>query len=393
MNLRVVGSIGIFEVRHFLVDKIALFTTVALPLILVSVIGMASGNQPDAFPVGVLDEDGTATSEAFVEELAEAALETSAYDSESDLARDIRLGFLSGGVVIREGFGTTLQAPSGQATVTLALDAASTNGPAVAAAITSTAADFALEPTAVRVTTAALSLDASQQAETEAIAAEVVAGIAPITTDSVTVGEADPAQDNGFTRAVTTQFVLFVFLNGMLAGQTLVMSRRLGVARRMLSTPTGIGPHILGVGLGRWYLGLLQAAILFGGGAVLFGASYGDPAATAVLAVVWTALSAAVGMVVGAVAKTADQVTAVAVPLGIGMGMLGGSMWPLSVVPDFMQTLGHLTPHAWANDAFITITEDGGGLADITTELGVLIAVTVVLSALAVALLRRSLSR
>jgi ABC-2 type transport system permease protein len=393
MNLRVVGSIGNFEVRHFLTDKIALFTTVALPLILVSVIGLAAGSQPDAFPVGILDEDGTATSAAFAGELAEASLETTDYTTESDLARDIRLGFLSGGVIIAEGFEAALQAPSGQATVTLALDAASTNGPAVGAAITSTAAAFALEPTAVRVTTAALDLDQAEQDETAAIAAAVVADMPPITTDPVTVGDADPAQDNAFTRAVTTQFVLFVFLNGMLAGQTLVMSRRLGVARRMLSTPTGIGPHILGVGLGRWYLGLLQAAILFGGGALLFGASYGDPAATAVVAVVWTALSAAVGMVVGAVAKTADQVTAVAVPLGIGMGMLGGSMWPLSVVPEFMQTIGHLTPHAWANDAFITINEDGGGLADITTELGVLITATVVLSALAVVLLRRSLSR
>ena len=245
----------------------------------------------------------------------------------------------------------------------------------------------------MRVTTAALDLSAAEQDAAADIAATVVADIPPISTESVAVGDADPSADNAFTRAVTTQFVLFVFLNGMLAGQTLVMSRRLGVARRMLSTPTGIGPHILGVGLGRWYLGLLQAVILFGGGALLFGADYGDPAATAVLAVVWTALSAAVGMVVGAVAKTADQVTAVAVPLGIGMGMLGGSMWPLSVVPEFMQTIGHLTPHAWANDAFITINEDGGGLADITTELGVLVTVTVVLSALAVVLLRRSLSR
>ena len=393
MNLRVVGSIGIFEVRHFLSDKIALFTTVALPLILVSVIGLAAGNQPDAFPVGILDQDGTETSAAFAEELSEASLETTGYDTESDLSRDIRLGFLSGGVIIADGFGSVLQAPSGQAEVTLLLEIASTNGPAVAAAITSVAAEFALEPTAVRVTTAALDLSAAEQDSAAELASTVVDDIPPITTESVTVGDTDPAQDNAFTRAVTTQFVLFVFLNGMLAGQTLVMSRRLGVARRMLSTPTGIGPHILGVGLGRWYLGLLQAAILFGGGALLFGASYGDPAATAVLAVVWTALSAAVGMVVGAVAKTADQVTAVAVPLGIGMGMLGGSMWPLSVVPQFMQTLGHLTPHAWANDAFITITEDGGGLADITTELGVLIAVTVVLSALAVVLLRRSLSR
>ncbi len=223
--------------------------------------------------------------------------------------------------------------------------------------------------------------------------ATVAAGMPPITTESATIGDANAEQDNGFARAVTTQFTLFVFLNGMLAGMTIVESRRLGVARRMLSTPTGIGPHILGVGLGRWGLGLMQAAILFGVGVLLFGANFGDPAAAMTLALLWAALAAAVGMVIGAVAKTPDQVTAVAVPLGIGMGMLGGSMWPLSIVPGFMQTLGYLTPHAWANDAWITITEDGGGLADITAELAVLAAITAVLSILAVGLLRRSLSR
>lgn len=392
MNVSVVGSIGVFEFRHFLKDRIALFTTVALPLVLVSVIGFAAGSQPTSFPVGVLDQDGTATSQAFADDLAQASLTTSDYTDQSDLQRDIRLGFLSGGVIIEPGFEATLAAPSGQATVTLTLDTASTNGPAVAAAITSTAAAFALQPTAVRVSMAALGeAEAATREGVSDIADAVVAGIAPITTGSIEVGEAAP--DDGFTRAVTTQFVLFVFLNGMLAGQTLVMSRRLGVARRMLSTPTGIGPHILGVGLGRWWLGLLQAAILFGGGALFFGARYGDPAASAVLIGVWTALAAAVGMVIGAVAKTPDQVTAVSVPLGIGLGMLGGSMWPLSVVPPFMQTIGHLTPHGWANDAWIIVTEDGGGLADITTELGVLIAITVVLAVLAVGLLRRSLSR
>ena len=392
MNVSVVGSIGAFEFRHFLKDKIALFTTVVLPLVLVSVIGFASLGAPASFPVGVLDEDGTAMSQAFADDLSQASLTTSDYTDQSDLQRDIRLGFLSAGVIIESGFEATLEAPSGQATVTLTLDTASTNGPAVAAAISSTAADFALQPTAVRVSMAALGTDdATAREGVSEIAESVVAGTPPITTESVDVGEAAP--EDGFTRAVTTQFVLFVFLNGMLAGQTLVMSRRLGVARRMLSTPTGIGPHILGVGLGRWGLGILQAAILFGGGALLFGAGYGDPAASAVLILVWTALAAAVGMVIGAVAKTPDQVTAVAVPLGIGLGMLGGSMWPLSVVPQFMQTIGHFTPHAWANDAWITVTEDSGGLADITTELGVLIAITVVLSVMAVGLLRRSLSR
>ncbi len=389
MNASVVLSIGRFEFAHYLRDKVALFTTLVLPLVLVTVIGLSFGSQPDSFAVGVVDSDGTPTSAAFAEALGGASLTTTAYGDSAALARDIRLGFLAGGVIIDPGFEAALGAPSGQAGVTLAVEVTSTNASAVASAINSAAAAFALQPTAVRVTTAALGTEDTQAVS--AIAADVAAAMPPITTRSVTVGEA--VDDNGFARAVTTQFVVFTFLNGMLAGMTLVEARRLGVARRMLSTPTGIGPHIMGVGLGRWWLGLLQGALLFGTGALVFGASFGAMGVTAALVVLWAALSAAVGMVLGALAKTPDQVVAFAVPLGIGMGMLGGSMWPLSIVPPFMRTLGHLTPHAWANDAFSSIVEEGGRLADVVVEVAVLGTVTVALSALAVVLLRRSLSR
>ena len=391
MNAGVVGSLGLFEARHYLRDKIALFTTILLPLILVTIIGMAALDEPTSFTVGVLDQDGTASSAAFVEDLDDAALTTTPYTDQPDMERDIRLGFLSGGVVVEEGFEAALQAPEGQAIVTLSVEATSTNSSTVAGAVTATAAEFALEPTAVRVTVAALDLSDAEAASVEPIAGAVAGEIPPITTESVTVGE--QVEDNGFARAISTQFVLFTFLNGMLAGMTLVESRRLGVARRLLSTQTGVGPYTLGVGLGRWWLGLLQAVLLFGTGVLVFGASFGDPVAGTVLAALWAALSAAVGVLVGAVMRTPDQVVAVSLPLGIGMAMLGGSMWPLSVVPPFMQTIGHLTPHAWANDAWIILVEEGGGLADIWLELGVLTGITVGVSALAVVLLRRSLSR
>ncbi len=389
MNASVVLSIGRFEFTHYLKDKVALFTVLVLPMVLVIVIGMSFGGQPESFAVGVHDADGTPTSAAFVEGLDEASLTTTGYSDPAALARDIRLGFVSGGVTIDAGFEAALQAPSGQAGITLAVEFTSTNASAVASAITAAAAQFALEPTAVRVTTAAVGTEDTQAVS--AIASEVVAAMPPVTTRAVTVGEA--VDDNGFARAVTTQFILFTFLNGMLAGMTLVEARRLGVARRMLSTPTGIGPHILGVGLGRWCLGMAQAALLFGTGALLFDAGFGALGVTAVLVMLWAALSAAVGMLLGAVAKTPDQVVAFAVPLGIGMGMLGGSMWPLSVVPPFMRTLGHLTPHAWANDAFNSIVEEGGGLSEVAAEIAVLGGITAVLAVLAVVLLRRSLSR
>jgi ABC-2 type transport system permease protein len=394
MRATAVATIGYVEVRRYLADRVALFTTVLMPVILVLVIGLSIGGAQERFAVGVIDGDGSATSQELVTLLGEANLDTTAYDDPADMSRDIRLGFLSAGVVIDPGFEAALESGDQQARVTMNLEQASANGSAVATSITAATGALTAVPTAVRVTVAALDADDPPVADVAAQVAEgVIADTAVVTTREVLVGTVREEDRNGFATAVPTQLTLFVFLNGMLAGMTLVESRRLGISRRMLSTPTGVGPHILGIGAGRWALGLIQAVLLLAIGALMFQVDFGHWPTVSVLVLLWTALSAAVGMVLGAVGRTPDQVVALSVPLGIGLAMLGGSMWPLSVVPEFMRVLGHLTPHGWANDAWIAIINDGARVPDVATEMGVLLAITVALAGLAVVLLRRSLSR
>jgi ABC-2 type transport system permease protein len=394
MKASAVATIGFFEVKRYISDRVALFTTVLMPVILVLVIGLSIGGARGNFAVGVIDNDSSRASQDFVALLGEANLDTTAYDDPAALSRDIRLGFLSAGVVIDPGFGAALASADQQAHVTMNLDQASANGSAVATSVTAAAGALTAAPAAIRVTRATLIGQGGPVADVAGqVASAVIADTAPVTTREVLVGTVREEDRNGFATAVPTQLTLFVFLNGMLAGMTLVESRRLGISRRMLSTPTGVGPYILGIGAGRWVLGLIQAALLLAIGALMFQVDFGDWPTVAVLVLLWTALSAAVGMVLGAVGRTPDQVVALSIPLGIGLAMLGGSMWPLSVVPPFMRVLGHLTPHGWANDAWVAIINDGARVPDVATEMGVLLATTIALAGLAVVLLRRSLSR
>jgi ABC-2 type transport system permease protein len=394
MKVSAVATIGFFEVKRYLSDRVALFTTVLMPVILVLVIGLSIGGGQDNFAIGVIDNDGSSASEEFVALLGEANLDTTAYDDPAALSRDIRLGFLSAGVVIDPGFGAALESADQQAHVTMNLDQASANGSAVATSVSAAAGALTAAPAAVRVAVAALDGEGRPVADVAGqVASAVIGETAPITTRQILVGTVREEDRNGFATAVPTQLTLFVFLNGMLAGMTLVESRRLGISRRMLSTPTGVGPYILGIGAGRWALGLIQATLLLAIGALMFQVDFGDWPTVAVLVLLWTALSAAVGMVLGAVGRTPDQVVALSIPLGIGLAMLGGSLWPLSVVPSFMRVLGHLTPHGWANDAWIAIINEGARVPDVAKEMGVLLATTIALAGLAVVLLRRSLSR
>ncbi len=100
-----------------------------------------------------------------------------------------------------------------------------------------------------------------------------------------------------------------------------------------------------------------------------------------------------VGLFTRSVFRTAEQARAFAPPLGIALGMLGGCMWPLEVVGSTMKTIGHLVPHAWAMDAFVTLVAKGGDLAAIAPQLLVLLGYAAVLLPLATWRLRVALTR
>jgi ABC-2 type transport system permease protein len=72
--------------------------------------------------------------------------------------------------------------------------------------------------------------------------------------------------------------------------------------------------------------------------------------------------------------------------------MLGGCMWPLALVPDWLRTAGHAVPHAWAVDAWTTLLSRGGDLPAILRDLAVLTAFAAGLVTLASLALRHRLT-
>ena len=71
---------------------------------------------------------------------------------------------------------------------------------------------------------------------------------------------------------------------------------------------------------------------------------------------------------------------------------LGGSMAPLEVFPSTARTIAHVTPHAWANDAFSKLLQHNGDLVTILPQLGVLLAFAAALTSVAVWQMRRTLT-
>ena len=145
----------------------------------------------------------------------------------------------------------------------------------------------------------------------------------------------------------------------------------------------------MGEGIGRLALALFQGAFIVAASALLFDVDWADPLATAAIIITFAFVSAGAAMLIGSLARNASQAGALGPALGLTLGLLGGTMVPSEVFPETMRTLGHLTPHAWAMDAFRALLLRGAGLADILPQLGVLVLFAVVLLGLASLRFRR----
>lgn len=97
-------------------------------------------------------------------------------------------------------------------------------------------------------------------------------------------------------------------------------------------------------------------------------------------------------MLMGTLFKNDQQAGGVGVILGLGFAALGGCMVPIEFFSDTMRRVAHITPHAWALDAFAVLVREDGSVADILPELAVLSGFAIVLITIAGLRLRRSMT-
>ncbi len=189
------------------------------------------------------------------------------------------------------------------------------------------------------------------------------------------------------------ELILFMFLTSLAGAASLIQTRQLGVARRMLSTPTSTATIIGGETFGRFNIALVQGLYIVAGTILLFRVDWGDPLGATALVIVFALVGAAAGILMGAVFSTDQQAGGIGVLLGLGLAALGGCMVPIEIFPSTMQTIARFTPHAWAVDGFSELVRRDGTFVDILPNLGVLLGFAALLMTLGTWRLHRALTR
>ncbi|MGH9228082.1 MAG: ABC transporter permease [Acidimicrobiales bacterium] len=383
-------TIAVNELRRVARDRTALFFAFALPIVIIVIIGSTFTDE-NLLPVGVLDEDGSSRSEALVATLDDTeGLSAEGYDSIDTLRRDIRTGTVAAGVVVPDGFGADLDAGE-RVAVDLVAEPTSSSAAAVQATIRAAVADQAGRTAAARF---ASEHGAGSYDEAAATADRLAPDLpeATVRTESIGGDSGRDLGEFGFDYTAPANLVLFVFVNTLVVGAILASDRQQGITRRLLATPHGTGTILAGIGASKLLFALAQSAVIVVIGGVVFGVDWGDPVGALSVVLLFALVATGVGLLVGSIVSDVDQAQSVGAPIAIAMGMLGGCMWPLEIVPRAMQVLGHVTPHAWAMDAWITLVFDGDGVGAIVPQLAVLAGFAVALGVSAARRLRTALT-
>ncbi len=177
----------------------------------------------------------------------------------------------------------------------------------------------------------------------------------------------------------TVMFVFFIigYLSSVIRDE-----KRSGTLRRLLCAPVRVRSLLLGKMASALCIGVVQVAVMFAAGALIFGLGLGrDLFALLLVTVALVASATGLGL---AVATT--RLGSVLSPILILSALLGGCMFPLDLMPPFLRTISYITPHRWALDGYQDLMVRGQGLVDVLPNLAVLLGIAAI--GFGVALLR-----
>lgn len=176
--------------------------------------------------------------------------------------------------------------------------------------------------------------------------------------------------------------MMFLMFTVTYGARSLLVENQAGTLPRLLVAPTRSAYVLGGKFTGILFSAIAQLVILIGGTSLLFGLQWGDTLGVVLLILAAAFGATGWGILFAAVLKTPGQIAISGSAVMLVFGLLGGSFFDLSMLPDWIQVLNKITPNAWANEGFYILSL-GGSLRSIQSNLIALVIMGLVLFALA----------
>ncbi|MFA4965882.1 MAG: ABC transporter permease [Thermoleophilia bacterium] len=376
-------------------DRLALLFTVVMPLAFTSFFGLMFAGGSDRLPLAVVRGDAGAPARQLVTMLQRSGV-LKVTVTEADAAeKSVDDGRSAAALLIPAGFSAEVAAGR-PVQLTLVSTAGSSAAQTVQTEVSAVAGRLVAGERAAQTAVAvAGSAGATGQGGEQALedasllmarplAAEALAH--PVATVKVVEAGAAAGQvPNGFVLSSPGMLINFIMFSLLTAGTALIVERRNFTLLRLMTTRVRRWELIAGKAVGMFILTFAQQIILIGAGQLLFAVDYlRDPAALLLLMVATSLVASTLGLLLAAVLTSEQAMVAATVILSMSVSALSGAWFPLEVAGPGFRFVGHLLPTAWILDGLRGVIVRGFGVAEVLPALGVALAWSAALFALAV---------
>jgi len=347
-------------------DPLALGFLLAFPLLFMLIMGVVVGGETTPnFPIGVIDNDHTQVSQAFIDEaLAEVpALEVSTYDDAVIALKDLKFGDLKAYIVIPDGFGqqVTRNWQGDEASITLQM--------------TYDESDIMISDQIISIINTV----------TRAFAQIEI----PITINANPIHIETEITYIDFIAPGIIIFGLLILIPT--SARIMIHDKEKGMLSRLLTTPARPVDFISGYSLCLIVIAIAQI-IIFIAAAWGFGMDIVGSLWLAFLIFFLTGLcSIGIGMVVASLTRSENQAEPLCWLFAMPLAVLSGCWFSIEMLPSYIRSVAYAFPYAHAIDASRGVLIRGVGLEALGTDFLFLIGWAVVIFAIGVILFRRSM--
>jgi ABC-2 type transport system permease protein len=331
--------------------------------------GFGGGGASDSrLPVGVINQDDRWISDSLQDLIADSdviRIEANPSWSASDLDFMVAEGDLAAGVIIPGGYSKALLADKSAQLIVIA-DTGATAWTTIEAELLTLASrlDGAVRSATIMENLAGERIPFKYGFE-QTLEAWDNPPIAIVETTSSALTDADEGIE---ALAHTAPGMMLQFaIAGLLTAATVVVNERKSRTLQRLLTTAARRVHILlGHYLAIFILIFTQFMVLISFGQYILKINYlRVPEATLLVAFTAALCIAALGLLIGVLARSEEQaITFSLIPMFVLSG-LGGAWVPLEVTGETFAAIGHISPVAWAMDGFKNIAVRGFGFESV----------------------------
>ena len=383
-------------------DRTAFVTLLLVPMVMIIVLGSVFTWNATSFQAHavVVDLDGSdlsrqLTQQVFVSPRVRDVLALTTTTSEAEARTLVEQGKTAAAVIIPSGFGAAAASGAPAHIQVLENPESLIQAGVVASIVQSYTTDLQARRVAVSVAIAVLGASGAVpparmreavQDVLEQAGTSQPQDLISVRTTALEGRKVVPALDY-YAVGMSLMYLIFTANTG---AWDMLEEKRQRTLARIMTTPTSRLTVMAGKFLGTLALTGLQFAIIILLTRLLYHVQW-STSLPALLLMAGASVLAAAGLstVVAALVKSGDQQGALGPAVALIYSLLGGSMWPVYVMPAWLNTASHLTFTRWAIDGFTALML-GGGLSSVLLPAGVCLGMAVVFVAVSAVALGRN---